>query len=87
MLDNLVLQCPSCSLHKADKTLGVDPKTGIEVPLFHPLRHVWSEHFDLMSNGACVGKSALARATVQALRMNDPMPKTARVLQIILGLL
>lgn len=36
--DNLVLQCPYCSLHKSDKTAAADPETGEVVSLFHPLR-------------------------------------------------
>jgi 5-methylcytosine-specific restriction endonuclease McrA len=36
MLDNLVLQCPNCSLRKSDKVVADDPDTGQSVPLFHP---------------------------------------------------
>jgi hypothetical protein len=85
-LDNLALQCISCSLHKSNKGSGRDPETGQDTPLFHPLRHVWSAHFSLLRDGACVGKTAIGRATIEALRMNDSMPKTARALQLILGL-
>jgi 5-methylcytosine-specific restriction endonuclease McrA len=35
---NLVLQCPYCSLHKSNKTAAVDPMTGVQVNLFHPLQ-------------------------------------------------
>ena len=44
-LENLVLACPGCNLHKASKTTAADPATGVETPLFHPVRQVWSEHF------------------------------------------
>ena len=44
-LDNLALQCPSCSLHKSDKITAVDPETGVETKLFHPLQESWEGHF------------------------------------------
>ena len=87
VLDNLALQCTSCSLHKSNKTSGADTETDRQVPLIHPLRHQWSAHLSLLPDGTCVGKTPIGRATVAALRMNDPMPKTARAMQIILRLL
>lgn len=85
-LSNLALQCPSCSLHKASKTVGVDPETGEEVGLFHPLQHGWGEHFLHEHDGTCVGRTPVGRATVAALRMNELLPKTARALPIAAGL-
>ena len=35
-LENLVLACPGCNLHKASKTTAIDPATGEETRLFHP---------------------------------------------------
>jgi 5-methylcytosine-specific restriction endonuclease McrA len=46
-LDNLVLACPSCNLHKSNATKGIDPETGQFVPLFHPVHQTWTEHFRL----------------------------------------
>lgn len=86
-LDNLALQCPSCSLHKADKVGGTDPISATSVPLFHPLRDTWREHFRLEPDGACVGLSPVGRATVIALGMNERIPRFARACQITLGLL
>jgi 5-methylcytosine-specific restriction endonuclease McrA len=85
--DNLVVQCPYCSLHKSSRTTASDPETGAEVPLFHPLRETWQEHFALLPEGTCVGLTPTGRATLTALRMNDPIPRTARALQIMLGLI
>ena len=42
-LENLVLQCPHCSLHKSNTTAVVDIETGDESALFHPLRQAWSD--------------------------------------------
>jgi hypothetical protein len=87
LLDNLALQCPNCSLHKANKVTGVDPDTGQSVPLFHPLRQEWHEHFRLREDGACTGLTAVGRATVAALQMNAMIPRFARACQVRLGLL
>jgi hypothetical protein len=32
------LACPGCNLHKAERTTAVDPLTGEELTLFHPVR-------------------------------------------------
>ncbi len=74
-------------LRKADKTAAVDPKSGTLVPLFHPLLHVWSEHFQLTRDATCVGTTSVGRATVEALQMNASVPRFARACQIALGLL
>ena len=42
-LDNLALQCPHCSLHKADKIAGEDPATGQMAAIFHPLKEDWHD--------------------------------------------
>jgi HNH endonuclease len=86
-LDNLALQCPNCSLHKAAKIEAVDPETGEMVALFHPLRQIWREHFRLEPHGACVGLTPVGRATAVALGMNAMIPRVARASQIALGLL
>ena len=36
-LENLVLACPGCNLHKASRLTATDPETGKEVQLFHPI--------------------------------------------------
>jgi len=84
---NLALQCPYCSLHKSAKLDAFDSLSGEPVQLFHPLRQQWSEHFKLEADGALVGLSPAGRATVEALKMNDPLPSVARSIQIRLGLL
>lgn len=86
-LDNLALQCPSCSLHKADKVMAHDPVSGESTPLFHPLHQEWSTHFHLGVDGTCVGLTPVGRATIEALGMNLLIPRFARACQIALGLL
>jgi hypothetical protein len=82
---NLALQCPHCSLRKSDKVASRDPVDGIIVPLFHPLLQRWDDHFALTVDGRCRGLSTVGRATIEALRMNDPLPRIARLVQIRLG--
>lgn len=84
---NLVLQCPYCSLHKSDKVSGPDPVSGEQVDLFHPLTQRWHEHFAMDANGFCRGITPTGRATIEALRMNDPLPRIARAMQVRLGLM
>lgn len=86
-LENLALQCPNCSLHKADKLAGVDPETGISIALFHPIQQVWREHFHLLSDGSLKGLSSTGRATIAALGINATIPRFARACQVALGLL
>lgn len=86
-LENLVLQCPHCSLHKSNKLGGFDPDTQTYSLLFHPLAETWPEHFQVDRDGSLVGKTAIGRVTVAELRMNDLIPRTARSLQFLLGLL
>jgi 5-methylcytosine-specific restriction endonuclease McrA len=43
--DNLCQACFSRNVHKAAQQSGTDPVTGEIVPLFHPRRQRWIEHF------------------------------------------
>ena len=68
--DNLALACPSCNLRKGPNLSGLDPVTGKLVPIFHPRREQWSEHF--AHDGLhLVGKTDVGRTTVQLLGLND----------------
>lgn len=84
---NLALQCPYCSLHKADKTTATDPISGDVVPLFHPLEQSWDEHLLLDAGGLCHGRTSVGHATVAALKINDMLPRVARAMQIRLRLI
>ena len=50
---------------------GYDPATGELVPLFNPRRDGWNEHF-AWDGAILVGRSAIGRATIDVLRINDP---------------
>jgi hypothetical protein len=70
-LDNLAFACTVCNRRKSSDLSSFDPETGVLVPLFHPRRDSWHEHFSL-DRGEIVGLTASARATVRLLRLNHP---------------
>ena len=68
--DNLCLACNYCNLHKGSNLSGIDPLTDSIARLFDPRNDEWSEHFSF--HGArIVGRTAVGRATVRVLGMND----------------
>jgi hypothetical protein len=75
--DNLALSCHHCNLHKGPNLTGIDPDTGRIVPLFHPRRDVWTDHFD-RQGVVIVGSSPTGQATVRVLAMNAQAQLDAR---------
>ncbi len=45
--ENLALSCLSCNRHKGSDLATFDPLSNEIVPLFHPRRQTWSDHFSL----------------------------------------
>jgi HNH endonuclease len=68
---NLALCCVRCNLHKGPNIAGIDVVSGKVVPLFHPRRDVWSEHFR-WDGAVLVGLTPTGRATVHVLNINHP---------------
>jgi 5-methylcytosine-specific restriction endonuclease McrA len=69
-LDNLCLACDRCNAYKGPNLTGIDPETGEVVPLFHPRRDNWHKHF-AWCGPEIFGLTAIGRATVRLLGMND----------------
>jgi hypothetical protein len=70
-LANLAWACQGCNNHKYRKASARDPVTGDVVPLFHPRRDRWADHFVWNENATIIlGVSPSGRATVEALRLN-----------------
>jgi hypothetical protein len=87
VLSNLCLVCPVCNNAKQDRVTAIDPLTGKQVQLFHPRLQHWARHFDWSEDGGLViGKTAVGRATVNALEMNHPRVVEIRRLWRGLGL-
>jgi len=69
-LENLAFCCPSCNLHKSDRSHALDPDTNQLVPLFHPRQDNWPEHF-AWQGYQLIGNTATGRATISALKLNN----------------
>ena len=82
---NLALACVTCSLRKAARTEARDPQARKLVPLFHPRRDRWSEHFRWTRGWRLVGQTPKGRATIAALGMNRPAIVAIRCALAALG--
>jgi hypothetical protein len=70
-IGNLALACQGCNGHKYTKTQGYDAVSGKHVPLYHPRRQRWIDHFEWNDNFTLIiGLTPTGRATVEALHLN-----------------
>jgi hypothetical protein len=78
-LENLCLSCGSCNVQKGITTSAPDPLTGEVVPLFNPRTQNWDDHFYWSENATVIlGKTAVGRATIERLKMNQRRQILAR---------
>ncbi len=70
-LENLALCCPSCNRYKGPNLAGLDSTSGDIVPLFHPRRDIWRDHFQ-WRGPRIAGMTSIGRATVTVLNINHP---------------
>jgi hypothetical protein len=83
---NLILACPMCNSHKANRIEGIDPDSQKVVPLFNPRLDHWQEHFQWADDGTTVeGRTSIGRATIVALSINHPDMVLARRLWVLAG--
>lgn len=68
---NLALSCFYCNSHKGPNIAGVDPISGRIVRLYHPRKDRWPRHFE-WAGAVLQGKTAIGRATIAVLCINDP---------------
>ena len=66
--DNLCLSCHWCNLNKGPNISTI--VDGELLPLFHPRRDHWSDHFERKSD-FIIGQTSIGRGTVRLLDMND----------------
>ena len=79
-LQNLALSCPACNRRKTDTVLARDPGRKEVVPIFHPRRQVWSEHFIWAPDQVTlVGLTETGRATITVLALNRERVVAIRV--------
>jgi hypothetical protein len=69
---NLAYSCFFDNSYKGSNIAGVDPLTRRLTALFHPRRHRWARHFR-WRGALLVGRTAIGRATIEVLNMNDPL--------------
>lgn len=79
--DNLALSCALCNKHKGSDLASLDPETGLIVPLYHPRRDHWTDHFQVHA-GQVVPLTPTGRVTVRLLQLNHPDRVEERTLLI-----
>ena len=86
VFDNLCFACRRCNEFKGSAIAAPDPLTGEAVPLFHPRTQAWSEQFTWDASGThVIGLTAVGRATVVALNMNNAVIVDARRRWVSIG--
>jgi hypothetical protein len=79
VFENICFSCRLCNEFKGSRTVGTDPLTDQIVSLFHPRSQNWPDHFDWEESGTrIIGLTAIGRATVLTLRMNNEVIVPAR---------
>lgn len=77
--ENLCFACPHCNAAKSKTTEGIDPKTGKTIRLFNPRVDKWNKHYRWSDDWRrLIGRTAIGRATIVALNMNDALLQEAR---------
>jgi hypothetical protein len=77
--NNLWLACSVCNNYKGTQTQALDPETEEQVPLFNPRTQLWAEHFAWSDDGIeIIGLTSTGRATVEALKLNQPFMRRVR---------
>jgi len=84
--DNLWLACSACNNYKGVQTHALDLETKEQVLLFNPRTQRWTDHFAWSDDGAeVIGLTAMGRATVEALKLNQPLICLARRRWVVAG--
>lgn len=84
---NLAYACSRCNLHKWIRTHYRDPVSQRTVLLLNPRTQQWSRHFAWSPDGTLIlGRTRTGRATVLALKLNDPSIVMSRSFWVSLGI-
>jgi hypothetical protein len=84
--ENLWLACNRCNGFKGAQTSAPDPLTGERTALFDPRIQAWPEHFAWSEDGAEIaGRTPVGRATIEALKLNNPEIVVTRRLWVRVG--
>ncbi len=86
-LENLAYSCQGCNNHKYIFIEALDTVSGLKVPLYHPRKDKWVEHFAWSSDLVyLVGLTATGRATIETLHLNRDRVLNIRKLLKTVGL-
>jgi hypothetical protein len=85
VLGNVAYSCQGCNNYKYVRTQAIDPLTGREVPLYHPRKQTWHEHFAWNEEATHIVRlTPTGRATVATLRLNrEGLVNLRRVLHVV----
>jgi hypothetical protein len=85
-LENLAYACIGCNIYKSDKIEALDILSQTIASLFNPRTMQWDEHFTWdESLTGMLGKTAIGRATIEALKLNRRPIKNLRRALIAIG--
>ncbi len=82
---NLAWACPSCNLHKSDRTTVSESGGSRKVAIFNPRVHAWLDHF-AWDEYLVVGTTAIGKMTIVALHINDERRQRIRQAEQTFGL-
>ena len=78
-LANYALSCLGCNFHKSTKIDILELISQKITPLFNPRSMTWDDHFVWDETSTIIiGKTAIGRATIQALKLNRQQIKNLR---------
>jgi hypothetical protein len=83
-MENTCLARAHCHAAKGPNAAGFDPESDELVPLFNPREDEWDEHF-YWDGPMLVGRTAVGRATIEVLNINDPICVDQREFLIAAG--
>ncbi len=70
--ENLALACPFCNEQKGTDVGSYDFETdGALVGFFNPRTQIWTEHFQIETDGEIIPLTAEARVTARILKFNE----------------
>jgi len=84
--ENLWLSCRLCNERKGILVQAIDPASTEVVPLFNPRTQSWDDHFAWSEDGVLMlAKTAVGRATIAALALNDELRVRTRAIWVKSG--
>lgn len=84
-VSNLAKACSACNGSKYTAITAIDPITNKIVPLFHPRKQIWEDHFRWSKNLLLMeGITPTGRATILKLKTNRP--RLINLRRVLIGL-